>query len=98
MQLTIQKFASNNPSIPLNSKEIYGSRAFELLRLAELNVPIAPGYVIDATHFKNIDQYDLDKALLEGSKYLEKHCGKKANDPDKPLTIKIVPSPASRNK
>ncbi len=66
-----------------------GVRAFEL---AELNMPIVPGFTIDSRLTSRLESMDLKNMLREGLKVIEEGIGRKYGDPDNPLILKVVTS------
>jgi len=64
-----------------------GKRAFEL---AELNMPIVPGFMIDSRLTPKMETLDLKPMLQEGLSAIEKEIGRKYGDAENPLLLKVV--------
>jgi pyruvate,orthophosphate dikinase len=75
----------------LNKIGIRGRRAMEL---AELKLPILPGFVIDAEIASDLAEMSIKKHLQSFFKKLEAGTGKYFGDPDNPMLVKIVISPS----
>ena len=70
---------------------IRGRRAMEL---AELNLPILPGFVIDAEVASDLAEMPIKSHLQSFFKKLEAGTGKRFGDLDNPMLVKIVISPS----
>ena len=75
----------------LNKIGIRGRRAMEL---AELELPILPGFLIDADVASDLAEMHLKGQLQGFFKKLEAGTGKRFGDPDNPMLVKIVISPS----
>jgi pyruvate,orthophosphate dikinase len=75
----------------LNKIGIRGRRAMEL---AELKLPILPGFVIDAEVASDLADMQLKSQLQSFFKKLEEGTGKRFGDPENPMLVKIVISPS----
>lgn len=73
--------------------ERIGIRGRLAMELAQLSLPILPGFVIDAEVAAHLDQYDLKPALAPWLERLAKLTGKSFGDPSNPMLLKIVVSP-----
>ncbi len=83
-------FDKDMKAIDSKMKEKFGIRGRRAIDLAEMGLPIAPGFIIDSDMTGKLSQVNL-KALLKthiGS--IEKEVKKKFGDPVKPLMLKIV--------
>ena len=77
-------------------QERFGLRGRNMVQLAALKTPIAPGFLIDSS---NLASGDLEEQLsirdLETAvKKIENQTGKTFNAPDRPLLFKVVISPS----
>ena len=89
-------FNSREHDTAPNLSERIGVRGAQALELAGLNLPITPGFIIDSDLTRSIDNLDspeLKQDILENIKRMEEDAGKKFNDPDNPLLVKVVVSP-----
>jgi pyruvate,orthophosphate dikinase len=75
----------------LNKIGIRGRRAMEL---AELELPILPGFIIDADVASDLAEMHLKSQLQGFFKKLEAGTGKRFGDLDNPMLVKIVISPS----
>lgn len=66
-----------------------GRRAFEL---AEMGLPVVPGFVVDARVSARLKDFDVKSLIMEGLPIIEKGIGKKYGDPENPLLVKVVSS------
>ncbi len=75
--------------------EELGSRGKRVMQLASLGLPIAPGFVLTNESIKEIsDDPEKEKPFLtEPLSKMESIMGKRFDDPDNPLLVKIVESP-----
>ncbi|MCE9597891.1 MAG: pyruvate, phosphate dikinase [Spirochaetia bacterium] len=64
-----------------------GQRAFEL---AEMNLPIVPGFVVDSRLTPKLEGMDMKALLKEGVDQIEAEVGRKYGDASNPLLLKIV--------
>jgi pyruvate,orthophosphate dikinase len=89
-------FNSKEHDTAPNLSERIGVRGAQALELAGLNLPIAPGFIIDSELTRKIDNLDspeLKRDIIENMKRMEVDAGKKFNDPENPLLVKVVVSP-----
>ena len=70
---------------------IRGRRAMEL---AELKLPLLPGFVIDSDIASNLKDLSLKPELKKLFKKMEEGTGKRFDDPENPMLVKIVISPS----
>ncbi|MBN2553353.1 MAG: pyruvate, phosphate dikinase [Spirochaetales bacterium] len=75
----------------LNKIGIRGRRAMEL---AELELPILPGFVIEAEIASDLAEMSIKSHLRSFFKKLEAGTGKRFGDPENPMLVKIVISPS----
>ncbi len=73
--------------------EKIGIRGRRAMELASLNLPILPGFLIDADIASNLEKYDIKKNLQPYLDKIESITGKKFGDPENPMLLKIVVSP-----
>ncbi|MDH5654943.1 MAG: PEP-utilizing enzyme [Spirochaetia bacterium] len=64
-----------------------GQRAYEL---AELGLPVVPGFIIDALASLKLESLDVKDLVAKGLKELEEEIGRKYGDPSNPLLVKVV--------
>ena len=64
-----------------------GVRAFEL---AEMGLPVVPGFVIDCRLTGKMEAQNVGAMLKEGLPQIEEQVGRKYGDADKPLILKVV--------
>jgi pyruvate,orthophosphate dikinase len=74
--------------------ERIGIRGRRAMELAELALPILPGFVIDSQLSAELEDLELESHLRTFLKKLEKTAGKRFDDPDNPMLVKIVLSPS----
>ncbi len=70
-----------------NRSGIRGRRAYEL---AEMNLPIVPGFVIDSHVCAALDRTDLKTLMKDGIQAVETEVGRKYGDAENPLLVKAV--------
>ncbi len=73
--------------------EKIGIRGRRAMELASLNLPILPGFLIDADVSSHLDEYNIKKNLKPYLDRIESITGKKFSDPENPMLLKIVISP-----
>jgi pyruvate, orthophosphate dikinase len=74
--------------------ENFGLRGRQAMEFAALDLPILPGFIIDASITAHLDkERDIKKDLKTYLGKCEKITGKKFNDNENPLLVKIVISP-----
>jgi pyruvate,orthophosphate dikinase len=71
-----------------------GIRGADLMGLASLSLPLAPGFIFDHKTLSEIDGTALRRGLKEGVKSIESYTKKIFGGPGYPLTIKVVMSPS----
>lgn len=86
-------FSADNPIDKKINKEHLGIRGREANQLAEFNLPVLPGVVIDATVAQGLDDQDLSKVLKPAFEKMGSIVSKKIGDEKNPLLVKIVISP-----
>lgn len=67
-----------------------GKRGQRALELAELKMPVVPGFVIDARVASQIDKADIKAILKEGLPPIEQLIGRTYGNPENPLLVKVV--------
>ncbi len=70
-----------------NRSGIRGRRAFEL---AELGLPIVPGFIVDSRMSARLESVDVKAAVNEGLPVIEAGIGRRYGDPVNPLLVKVV--------
>ena len=77
-------------------QERFGLRGRNMLQLAALKTPIAPGFLIEAAHLANgsLEEQLTIQSLESAVKKIEKSTGKTFNAADRPLLFKAVISPS----
>ena len=63
------------------------------MEFAELDLPIVPGIILDSQIAAHLDTYNFSNNLTQHIEKCEKETGKKYNDPQNPLLLKVVVSP-----
>ncbi len=74
----------------LDKVGIRGKRIFEL---AQLELPISPGFILDSYLTSKIDEIDLGEMLVSNIKDMESQINKEFGKGDNPLFLKAVVSP-----
>jgi len=93
MKKNIHYFSKGDAELKEPVLEKIGIRGRLAMDLAELDLPILPGFVIDAEVAAHLDQFELKPFLEPFFERLEKHTGKGFSDADNPMLVKIVVSP-----
>ncbi len=75
--------------------ERIGVRGRLMMQLASLELPIIPGFVIDAAVAADLEEEELIPHLKRSFAKIESIVGKKFGDPEKPMLCKIVISPST---
>lgn len=76
-------------------QERFGLRGRNMLNLAQLKTPIAPGFLIESEVVQDGLKEKLTLEALEGAvKKIEGIAGKTFNSPDRPMLFKVVISPS----
>ncbi|MEI6873663.1 MAG: putative PEP-binding protein, partial [Spirochaetota bacterium] len=73
--------------------EKLGQRGRQANEFAELELPILPGFVIDANAAYRIEESEVKGAIIPTLRKVEELVGKKVGDAANPLLVKIVVSP-----
>lgn len=73
-----------------DEKSKLGIRGRRVIDLAEMGLPIAPGFIIDSETTKNLPDMNIKEELKEMISLLEKEMKKTFGDSKKPLLLKIV--------
>jgi pyruvate, orthophosphate dikinase len=74
-------------------KEKVGIVGYSMLEQAALNIPVAPGFILELTTQENSEQEIVKKLLKEGVEHIEKITGRKLGDLSSPLLLKTCLSP-----
>ncbi|MBN1649582.1 MAG: pyruvate, phosphate dikinase [Spirochaetales bacterium] len=93
MKRNIHPFSQNKFSSEASVLKKIGIRGKQAMDFAKLDLPILPGFIIDAQIAAHLDEYKLDETLPNYFKDIETITKKKFNDPKNPLLVKIVVSP-----
>lgn len=86
-------FSSKNPINGKVNHDHLGIRGREANQLAELNLPVLPGIIIDATVAQDLPDEDVCKVLVPMLEKTGAVVNKKFNSEKNPLLIKLVISP-----
>lgn len=87
-------FFSNNTYVKKREEwEKFGLRGKQAMEFAELNLPIVPGFIIDATVAAHLEDQDVMAGIRSEMKKCEQEMGKSFGDPSNPLLVKVVISP-----
>ncbi len=70
-----------------------GIRGKEAMEFAAMKLPILPGFIIDAEVSAHLEKEDIIKNIKGFIRKCEDQTGKKFNDSDNPLLLKVVISP-----
>jgi pyruvate,orthophosphate dikinase len=93
MKKNIQFFSQGEANTKPQVLERIGIRGRLAMELADLDLPILPGFVIDADVAAHVKDFDIWAALKSWFDRLAKLTGKVYGDPDNPMLVKIVVSP-----
>ncbi|MBN2510683.1 MAG: pyruvate, phosphate dikinase [Spirochaetales bacterium] len=93
MTKNIHYFSSIGTNLTKEAYEGIGLRGKQAVDLAQLGLPILPGFIIDAEVAAHLENVDLKPHLKTNFKKLEKEVKKVFNDPKNPMLVKIVISP-----
>jgi pyruvate,orthophosphate dikinase len=85
-------FNKDLESIGEEKKHEVGIRGRRAVELAEMRLPIAPGFIIDSTLTKKLPDVNIKDLLTEYIGKIEKETKKVFGDPKKPLLLKVVVS------
>jgi len=93
MDTAVHFFSRNNFVKRKKTWERFGIRGKQAMEFAELDLPIVPGFILDSKIAAHLDTYDLAGNVVQYIEKCEKETGKKYNDPENPLLLKVVVSP-----
>ncbi|MDY7027266.1 MAG: PEP/pyruvate-binding domain-containing protein, partial [Spirochaetota bacterium] len=93
MATAVHFFSRNNFVKRKKTWERFGIRGKQAMEFAELDLPIVPGFILDSKIAAHLDTYDLAGNVVQYIEKCEKETGKKYNDPENPLLLKVVVSP-----
>jgi len=93
MKKNIWFFAQGEANTKSEVLERIGIRGRLAMELADLDLPILPGFVIDADVAAHLKDFDIWAALRSWMDRLAKLTGKTFGDADNPMLVKIVVSP-----
>jgi pyruvate, orthophosphate dikinase len=93
MKKNIHFFDQGEANVKPQVLERIGIRGRLAMELAHLDLPILPGFIIDADVAGHLGDYDLWGALHPWFDRLAKLTGKSFGDADNPMLVKIVVSP-----
>ena len=77
----------------IQDKEIWdrcGKRAARALELAALKLPVVPGFVIESTASRKLDQLNIIDLVREALTEIEMGVGRRLGDEDNPLLLKLI--------
>jgi len=93
MKKNIHFFAQGEATVKPQVLERIGIRGRLAMELADLELPILPGFLIDADVAAHLKDFDIWGALRPWMDRLAKLTGKTYGDEDNPMLVKIVVSP-----
>ena len=93
MKKNIHFFDQGEASVKPNILERIGIRGRLAMELADLDLPILPGFIIDAEVAAHLGDFDIWGALHPWFQRLAKLTGKSFGDVNNPMLVKIVVSP-----
>jgi pyruvate,orthophosphate dikinase len=93
MKTNIHFFDKGEATTTAQVSERIGIRGRLAMELAELRLPILPGFVIDAEVAARLGDFKVMEALAPWLARLAKRTGKTFGDPANPMLVKIVVSP-----
>jgi pyruvate,orthophosphate dikinase len=93
MKKNIHFFDQGEANVKPQVLERIGIRGRLAMELAHLDLPILPGFVIDAEVAAHLEEYDIWTTLSPWFDRLAKLTGKSFGDVDNPMLVKIVISP-----
>lgn len=93
MKTNIHFFDQGEATVKPQVAERIGIRGRLAMELAELKLPILPGFVIDAEVASRLGEFKIRQALEPWLARLAKRTGKTYGDADVPMLVKIVISP-----
>ena len=88
----IYPFSEKGESYSEDEMERLGRRGRRAIELAEMKIPVVPGFVIDSKLTPELATKDFSGSLRRGMAGIEEGIGRKFGDPVNPLLIKIVVS------
>lgn len=83
-------FNKNLEKLDAEAKSRIGIRGRRAVELAEMGLPIAPGFIIDSEMTKKLPEINIKEELRKNIELIEKELKKGFGDPKKPLLLKIV--------
>ena len=93
MKKNIHFFAKSEANLKPQVLERIGIRGRLAMELADLDLPILPGFLIDADVAMHLEDFNIWAALKPWFDRLAKLTGKTYGDADNPMLVKIVISP-----
>lgn len=93
MDKSIHFFSRNNFVKNRKIWERFGIRGKQAMEFAEMDLPIVPGFILDSRIAAHLDTHDVSEDVKKQIEKFEKETGKKFNDPENPLLMKVVISP-----
>ncbi len=93
MKEHIVPFSSTQSKISEQIWEASGARGKRIFELAQLELPIAPGCIIDSVLVRRIQEVNLGELLQSFIASIEQQTGKFFGDKENPLLLKVVFSP-----
>jgi pyruvate,orthophosphate dikinase len=93
MKTNIHSFDKGEATTKAQVAERIGIRGRLAMELADLKLPILPGFVIDADVASHLADFKVMEALAPWLARLAKRTGKTFGDPANPMLVKIVVSP-----
>jgi pyruvate,orthophosphate dikinase len=93
MKKNIHFFAQGEANVKPQVLEKIGIRGRLAMELADLELPILPGFIIDADVAAHLDDFNIWDAVRPWMDRLAKLTGKRFGDADNPMLVKIVISP-----
>ncbi|MCK4541272.1 MAG: pyruvate, phosphate dikinase [Spirochaetales bacterium] len=93
MKKNIHFFSQNVYKMKDTIIDKIGIRGKQAMEFASLDLPILPGFIIDADVAAHLSDINLKGILKSSLKKSEELTGKVFNEPEKPLLVKIVISP-----
>lgn len=93
MKKNIHFFSQNNYNSESAILEKIGQRGKQAMELATLDLPIQPGFIIDAEVASQLGEYPIREYLEPFFSDIASITGKTFGDPENPMLVKIVISP-----
>ena len=88
----IYPFSEKGETYAEEDMERFGRRGRRAMELAEMKIPVVPGFVIDSRLTPELPSKDFSESLRRGLVGIEEGVGRKFGDAANPLLIKIVVS------